>query len=104
MSPQVQLLLTLQTRDQTVAACQAELDRVPREEAALDEKLAARRAQLEQVKGKARQLETERKQLDLEVKGKEAQMARYQQQQLQTRKNEEYAALGNEIEHAKADI
>ena len=46
----------------------------------------------------------ERKRLDLEIEGKKTQIEKYANQQLQTRKNEEYKALAHEIEMAKEAI
>ena len=48
-----------------------------------------------------KQIETERKQRDLEIEAKKSQIEKYLNQQLLTRKNEEYKALTHEIEMAK---
>ncbi len=67
-------------------------------------KAAEAQAALEQAKNKVKQTESDRKTLELEVEGKKQLIARYANQQLQTRKNEEYRALSHEIETCKADI
>ena len=59
---------------------------------------------LEQAKTKVKQTESDRKTLELEVEAKKQLIERYANQQLQTRKNEEYRALAHEIETCKADI
>ena len=59
---------------------------------------------LEQAKIKVKQTESDRKTLELEVEAKKQLIERYANQQLQTRKNEEYRALAHEIETCKADI
>jgi hypothetical protein len=51
-----------------------------------------------------KQLETARKDLELQVEQKKEQIARYANQQFQTRKNEEYRALQHEIDGCKAAI
>lgn len=53
---------------------------------------------------RVRQIETDRKQKDLEIEAKKSQIEKYLNQQLQTRKNEEYKALAHEIEMAKDEI
>src|SRR5262249_55979885 len=49
-------------------------------------------------------IESERKRLELDVDAKKSLIEKYANQQLQTRKNEEYRALAQEIEHCKKDI
>ena len=53
---------------------------------------------------RTRQVEADRKKIDLDVQTKQAAIARYKSQQQQTRKNEEFAALNHEIEHAEKEI
>jgi len=59
---------------------------------------------LEAAKLRVKQIESERKQRDLEIEAKKSQIEKYLNQQLQTRKNEEYKALTHEIELAKEVI
>jgi predicted nucleic acid-binding Zn-ribbon protein len=59
---------------------------------------------LEQTKTRIKQIESDRKNLELEVEAKKQLIERYANQQLQTRKNEEYRALAHEIDTCKADI
>jgi predicted nucleic acid-binding Zn-ribbon protein len=67
-------------------------------------KAAASRSQLETFKARLKQTEADRKRLELDVEGKQQQIERYANQQLQTRKNEEYRALAHEIDTCKAEI
>src|SRR4029077_14288399 len=60
--------------------------------------------QLDQVRLHVKQIESDRKRLELDVDAKQQLIERYANQQLQTRKNEEYKALAHEIETCKADI
>jgi predicted nucleic acid-binding Zn-ribbon protein len=103
-NPTIEALLVLQERDTRVAALTAETEDLPAQIAAVEEELAAKTARFEDLKTKARQTEAERKKIDLDVKSKEAAIARYKAQQQQTRKNEEYAALNHEIEHSQKEI
>src|ERR1700685_2971607 len=65
---------------------------------------AATKSQLEAAKTRGKHIESERKRLDLEIEAKKSQIEKYANQQLQTRKNEEYKALAHEIEMAKEAI
>src|SRR5208282_1623058 len=56
------------------------------------------------AKNRVKQTESDRKRLELDVEAKKTQIEKYANQQLQTRKNEEYRALAHEIETCKADI
>jgi predicted nucleic acid-binding Zn-ribbon protein len=67
-------------------------------------KVAEAQTALENAKNRVKHLESERKALELEVETKNQLIARYANQQLQTRKNEEYRALAHEIETCKAEI
>ena len=69
-------------------------------------KAASTQAKLEALKAEARQVETDRKKLELEVNSKKQQIhpKRDALQQYQTKRNEEYRALAHEIEICKGDI
>jgi predicted nucleic acid-binding Zn-ribbon protein len=103
-NPTVEALLILQERDARVAALSAELESVPRQIAAVEGDVAARGAKFDELKSRTRQIEADRKKIDLDVQSKQVAIARYKSQQQQTRKNEEFSALNHEIEHAEKDI
>ena len=100
----IEKLLILQDRDRKIRRLQAELANIEPERQTLKIKFTTAQTQLDQGKQRIKQIESDRKQLELEVEGKQQQIARYANQQLQTRKNEEYRALAHEIEICKADI
>jgi predicted nucleic acid-binding Zn-ribbon protein len=104
MNPTVEALLVLQERDVRVTHLTAELGDLPRQITIMEEELAKRSAKFDELKNRTRQIEADRKKLDLEVQSKQAAIARYKSQQQQTRKNEEFAALNHEIEHAEKEI
>jgi predicted nucleic acid-binding Zn-ribbon protein len=104
MNPTIEALLILQARDLRVAELTDAQEETPRQIAAVEREIAAKTSQFAELKNRTRQIEADRKKLDLEVKTKEAAIARYRAQQLATRKNEEFAALIHEIEHAQAEI
>jgi predicted nucleic acid-binding Zn-ribbon protein len=104
INPTVEGLLVLQERDTRVAQLSHDLEHLPDQIADGEAQLAARTAQFEALRTRTRQVEAERKKIDLDVQSKKTAIARYRTQQQQTRKNEEFAALNHEIEHAEKEI
>lgn len=100
----IEKLLILQDRDRKIHRVQQELYQIAPERESLRAKAGSTQAQLEAAKNRVKQIESERKQRNLEVEAKKSQIEKYANQQLQTRKNEEYKALAHEIEMAKASI
>ena len=72
---------------------------VPRDIAAVEQKIAAEKAAIEAARGELQELEVKKKAIENEVGAAEERLAKYKSQQLQVRKNDEYQALGHEIEH-----
>jgi len=104
INPTVEALLVLQERDTRVAALTGELESLPKQIAVVDDDLEARTAKFDELKNRTRQIEADRKKLDLDVQSKQVAISRYKSQQQQTRKNEEFAALNHEIGHAEKEI
>jgi predicted nucleic acid-binding Zn-ribbon protein len=100
----IEKLLVLQDRDRKIHRGQQELALIGPERETLRAKATTTQAQHEAVKMRVKQTESDRKQLELDVETKKQQIEKYANQQLQTRKNEEYRALAHEIETCKADI
>jgi hypothetical protein len=100
----IEKLLILQDRDRKISRVTQELAHIGPEREGLKKKAAATQSSLEAAKLRVKQIESERKQRDLEIETKKAQIDKYLNQQLQTRKNEEYKALAHEIEMAKEVI
>lgn len=104
MLPEIEQLLILQDRDQKIRTLRQELKLVPLERKELESKLATGASQLEAVKQKGREIEIEKKKLEIDAQTKRDQIAKYKTQQFQTRKNEEFQALGNEIKRFEAEV
>ena len=102
--PTLEKLLALQNCDQQRLSLEAQLKAVPREIAAVEQKMAAEKAALETTRAELKDLEVKRKAVENEVSAAEERVARYKSQQLQVRKNDEYQALGHEIEVTQAEI
>ena len=100
----IQKLLILQDPDRHIRRVESELGRIGPERQGLRARISAAQTALEAGKLRVMQLENERKQLELAVDGKKELIARYANQQLQTRKNEEYRALAHEIEMCQESI
>jgi predicted nucleic acid-binding Zn-ribbon protein len=100
----IEKLLILQDRDRRIMHIRDQLARVQPERQAFQGQAAATQASLEAIKARARQIETDRKKLELEVESKKKQIERYALQQFETKKNEEYRALAHEIDECKASI
>jgi uncharacterized protein len=100
----IEKLLILQERDRKILHIEEELSHVPVERQQLQSKSSVASTTLEAARLKVKQLETERKKLELDVESKKELIGKYSLQQFQTRKNEEYRALSHEIETCKGDI
>jgi predicted nucleic acid-binding Zn-ribbon protein len=101
---ELEQLLILQDRQQRIRHIQAEIRTVPLERAHLESQLAATAASMETLKQKARQVEVDRKNLELDVGTRAESIARLKTQQYQTRKNDEFRAIGHEIERYENEI
>jgi len=100
----IEKLLILQDRDRKLLMLREELAHIPVERQQLQAKSAHAQSSLEAAKLRVRQLESERKKLELEVEAKKELIGKYSLQQFQTKKNEEYRALAHEIETCKEAI
>ena len=100
----IEKLLILQDRDRKLLRVTQELAHLGPDRDNLRGRAASTQSQLEAAKLRVKQIESERKQHDLEIEAKKTQIEKYLNQQLLTRKNEEYKALTHEIEMAKAVI
>jgi predicted nucleic acid-binding Zn-ribbon protein len=97
-------LLVLQDRQQKIKQIETEIETVPLQRTSLEGQLASSVAGVEALKQKARQIEVDRKKLELDVGTRTDSIARFKTQQYQTRKNDEFQALGHEIERFENDI
>ena len=100
----IEKLLILQDRDRSLRRVEGQLAHIGPERESLQSRASKAQAALDAAKLRVNQIESERKRLELDVEAKKQLIERYSNQQLQTRKNEEYRALAHEIETCKADI
>jgi uncharacterized protein len=102
--PDLEQLLVLQDRQQKIKQIQTEVETLPLQKKNLEEQLAASVAGVEALKQKARQVEMDRKKLELDVGTRTETISRLKTQQYQTRKNDEFQAIGHEIERYESEI
>ncbi len=104
MLESIEKLLILQDRDRNLNRTRAELDTIGPEQEMAQIKCASSKKALEEAKLKYAHLEARKKELELEVDSEKQRIDKYSNQQLQTKKNEEYKALKNEIDGCEKRI
>lgn len=77
---------------------------MPQQRQNLEAQLAASAAALGALKSKAQHLEMDRKKLELDAGTRQESINRLKTQQYETRKNDEFRAMGNEIERYEKEI
>jgi uncharacterized protein len=102
--PQLEQLLVLQDRQQKIRQIENEVRTLPLQRKNLEGQLAASAAAVEALKQRARHVEVDRKKLELDVGTRQESVSRLKTQQYQTRKNDEFQALGHEIERYENEI
>ena len=104
MLAELEQLLILQDRQQKIRQIEAETKTLPQQRKALDAQVAATAAALEALKQKSKQMEVDRKKLELDANTRRDSISKLRTQQYETRKNEEFRAIGNEIERYEKEI
>ena len=104
MHAELEQLLVLQDRQQKIKQIETEIKTLPLQKNNLEAQLPASAASVEALKQKARQVEIDRKRLELDVGTRAESIARLKTQQYQTRKNDEFQAMGHEIERYENEI
>jgi predicted nucleic acid-binding Zn-ribbon protein len=101
---ELEQLLVLQDRQQKIRQIQAEVKTLPLQRQSLENQLAATAAAVATLKQKGQQLEMDRKRLELDAGTRQESISRLRTQQYETRKNDEFRAMGNEIERYEKEI
>ena len=104
MHSELEQLLILQDREQKIRQIQIEIETVPLRRKSLEAQLAESKASVETLRQRVRQLEVDRKKLELDVGVRAESVSRLKTQQYQTRKNDEFQALGHEIDRYENEI
>ena len=104
LTPTQEKLLVLQDRDSKRIGCEAQLKAVPAEIVAVEKKITGEKAAIDIARAEVMALETKKKLLETEIGSAETKLSKYKTQQVQVRKNDEFKALGLEIEHTSVAI
>ena len=104
MLPELQQLLVLQEKDQHIRRLKLDLKRLPADQERAKGKLAADTESVRAAKEKVQLNEVAMKNLELQIQTRRDTIAKLKIQQYETRKNEEYAALGHEVERYTKDV
>ena len=102
--PALEKLLVLQDRDQRRLSLEAQLASLPAEVAEVEGRIAAERGAIDAARTELKDLEVSKKTLETEIGSIETRIGKYRTQQLEVRKNDEYQALGHEIETAQKAV
>lgn len=104
MLDDVRALLILQDRDRRLLALAKDLERMPQDEARAKSKLASDEAAVAKANDAVVDCELRLKRLELDAGTRRTTIQRLKTQQFETRKNEEYQALGHEITRYEKEV
>ena len=104
MLPEIESLLILQSKDQAIRKLQRELTRIPLEEGNARSRLSGDQAAVASFKEKLQTNEIAIKNLELDIETRRTTILRLKTQQFETKKNEEYTALGNEVVRYEGEV
>lgn len=104
MIPEIEKLLILQQRDQSIAELEADLKRIPAEKEMAKTRLASSQQAVAQAKSILQENEVAIKAVELDIETRKTTIGRLKTQQFETRKNEEFRAIGTEIERYQEEI
>jgi len=104
MLAEIKTLLIIQDRDTRLRRMREDLKRLPEEAARAKGRVAGEEAALQAAKAAAAENEMAMHKRQLDIETRRTTIGRLKTQQFETRKNDEYAALGHEIERYAADI
>ncbi|MFC5051190.1 zinc ribbon domain-containing protein [Rubritalea spongiae] len=97
MLPEVESLLIVQDRDQKIQALRQDLAKIPRDKTRAEEKLSSDKQAVADAKKAAQENEVAIKNLELDIATRRDTIGKLKVQQFETKKNDEYTALGQEV-------
>lgn len=104
MLDEVRALLILQDRDRRLLSLTKDLEKLPQDESRARTKLAGDEAAVKQAHDALIDCELRLKRLELDAGTRKTTIQRLKIQQFETRKNEEYQALGHEITRYEKEV
>ena len=104
MLPDIENLLRLQDADKEIRRLQDEVAEFPKRVAAIEQKLAGTKAQLEKAQAAVKADEAARRKHDTTITDLRGKISKYRDQSLDVKTNEQYKALLHEIQFAEKEI
>ena len=104
MLDEIRGLLILQDRDKRLLNLAKDLAKLPQEEARARAKLAGDEAAVKQAKDALNEVELRVKKIEMDAETRRTTVKRLKVQQFETKKNEEYNALGHEITRYEKEV
>lgn len=104
MLPEIPQLLQLQERDQRIRSLQRDLKDVPNLQNRAKTQLAGDEAAVETALHGTREIEVKIKNVELDIQTRQNTIKRLQDQQFETRKNDEFQALGHEVQRYQQEV
>ncbi|MES2476532.1 MAG: C4-type zinc ribbon domain-containing protein [Verrucomicrobiota bacterium] len=104
MTDEVRALLILQDRDRRLLALAKDLAKLPQDEARAKAKLAGDEAAVARAHQELMECELRVKKIELDAETRRTTIKRLKNQQFETRKNEEFVALGHEITRYEKEL
>jgi hypothetical protein len=104
MLPDIENLLRLEEADKEIGRLQDEIAELPKRVAAIEQKLAGTKAQLEKAQNAAKADEAARRKHETAITDLRSKISKYRDQSLEVKTNEQYRALLAEIQFAEKEI
>ncbi len=104
MFPEIVPLLQVQERDLRLQELRTQLERIPKEQEQARTRLAHNQAAVDSAKAALQENEVAIKNLELDIGTRKETIDRLKRQQFETRKNEEYRALGTEVTRYAGEV
>lgn len=104
MLDEIRSLLILQDRDRRLLGLRKELEKLPQEEARAKAKLAGDEAAVKKAHDEFLAVELKVKKIEMDAETRRTTIKRLRTQQFETKKNEEYNALGHEVTRYEKEV
>ena len=104
MIPELENLITLQKLDLQIRAVEIRLARIPVEVEELEKEVATERANVKAAGDRLGESQKQRRAMEGELEQMETSIAKYKDQLMQVKTNDEYKAMQKQIENSKEEI
>lgn len=104
MLTEIENLRVLQERDRSIEKIDKDLEKIPKKRAMIEAQLKDDLARRDRAKMAMQQGEVEVKEIELRIATRRDTIGKLQKQQFETKKNDEYAAIGSEIKRYEHEV